>query len=1169
MTNKFVLILVTLAVAALAIPDRAINTKELELDEAILHPRITKDGAIKIESGELDSNHWTNEAQQVILHRKDLSLNKNVAKNVIMFLGDGMSTPTLKAARVFVGQQNGGDGEKIKLAMEDFPFSGLSKTYCLDAQVPDSACTATAYLRGVKANYGTIGVNGHVERGDCVASLEEANRVDSIATWSQAAGKRTGIVTTTRITHASPAGAYAYTSERDWENDADTFDTDCEDIAYQFVHGKTGRNLNVALGGGRSNFLPGGFVDEEGVVGHRLDGRNLVEEWLRSKKEANATYVWKKADLLDVRDDVDYLLGLFEDEHMKYILDDVNGEEPTLEEMTEAAIKVLSKGENGYFLFVEGGKIDLAHHANLPRKSLAETAEFSKAIQKAKDLTSEEDTLIVVTSDHSHVFTVSGYGTRGSDILGIGVEASDGVHYPVLSYANGPGYRPEDNGYRYNFAQNDLSDKELLYPAMVPRDSETHGGEDVGVFASGPWAHLFTGVIEQNVIPHMMAFASCVGEGKLKRCLDRFKKTLEGVQVMTKQVVINRSNAFDEESQRSVSIEDGSQSHKDYCFIKANPAYGRGRKIHLCQMLVLPFIPIVALIAQTTYILHNVVVSRQEVVDIDTQVTIATELGKVVTRIQLERSEVALNVYTNGDSSRSNLTETFRLTDSALANMSSWPAVKLINRYGEPELYTDQDTFLQRLRKFREKIHLDNENLAEVFQWYSSVNEAMLHHMTNQIKETDSSGVWRYLLAFKNLLRSIESMAMSSVFGVHYYGKGFLVGTNYSDFIKNDALAKDLLNSSLNYVPKLKQLYLNLTKTMSNYGSLKEKCDVVIENKRRSPNKSDAIDYFDSIADYTDELRKLQRELRRQIRDYVNENLDNAASSEALGIIILIVVLAVSPVIIWLVRNAVSTIQHYAANLATKAKELKTEKEKSDSLLLQMLPPSVAMQLKQTKQVPAEYYASVTVYFSDIVGFTEIAAVSTPLEVVTFLNKIYKLFDARIECYDVYKVETIGDSYMVASGLPVPNGNKHISEIASMALDLLAGTSQFKIPHRKTERLQIRSGIHTGPVVAGIVGSKMPRYCLFGDTVNTASRMESTGEASKIHISLEMKKALDSIGGYKTEHRGLVDVKGKGLMDTFWLTCREGGFNKYDTDSDNGQDEDAEPIFMRRIREDT
>nr|XP_022905172.1 uncharacterized protein LOC111417189 isoform X2 [Onthophagus taurus] len=625
-----------------------------------------------------------------------------------------------------------------------------------------------------------------------------------------------------------------------------------------------------------------------------------------------------------------------------------------------------------------------------------------------------------------------------------------------------------------------------------------------------------------------------------------------------------RRNSDGDDSLRTISSDDVSQLSKNYCCTKSNPAHGTGRMIHLFQMLVLPFIPILALILQTSLILHKIVLERQEVMDIDAQVTIATELGKVVTKIQLERSEVAFYVYTNNTESplRLNLTQTFVLTDLALENMSSWPIVRLPNEEGEQEVYTDKETFQKRLHEFRRKIQLES-NMSDVFRWYTSVNEAMLNHLTNQIKEADSSGVWRYLIAFKNLLRSIESTGISSVYGVHYFGKGYLNGTTYSNYIKHDAIAKDLLNGSLNYVPKLKAIYRNLTRNMPNYGSIKLKRNIILENKQREANLGEAIEYFDSLADYTDELRKLQNELRHQIR-----NLNEAASTEAIGIVILVVVLVVSPLIIWLVRNAVKTIQLYAANLAMKAKELKIEKQKSDTLLFQMLPPSVAMQLKQTKQVPAEYYASVTIYFSDIVGFTEIAAISTPLEVVTFLNKIYKLFDERIECYDVYKVETIGDSYMVASGLPVKNGNKHVSEISSMALDLLAGSSIFKIPHSKSQKLQIRCGIHTGPVVAGIVGTKMPRYCLFGDTVNTASRMESTGEASKIHISLEMKTALDAIGGFKCEHRGLVDVKGKGLMDTFWLTCKEGVTeNRQELDQNHFHDEeDADPIFLRKIK---
>ncbi|XP_030370982.1 receptor-type guanylate cyclase Gyc76C-like isoform X2 [Scaptodrosophila lebanonensis] len=233
-------------------------------------------------------------------------------------------------------------------------------------------------------------------------------------------------------------------------------------------------------------------------------------------------------------------------------------------------------------------------------------------------------------------------------------------------------------------------------------------------------------------------------------------------------------------------------------------------------------------------------------------------------------------------------------------------------------------------------------------------------------------------------------------------------------------------------------------------------------------------------------------------------------------------------------------MEKYANNLedivTERTRLLCEEKLKTEDLLHRMLPQPVAEKLTMGQGVEPVSYDLVTIYFSDIVGFTAMSAESTPLQVVNFLNDLYTVFDRIIRGYDVYKVETIGDAYMVVSGLPIKNGDRHAGEIASMALDLLHAVKQHRIAHRPNETLKLRIGMHTGPVVAGVVGLTMPRYCLFGDTVNTASRMESNGEALKIHISNKCKLALDKLGGYVTEKRGLVSMKGKGEVVTWWLT---------------------------------
>ncbi|KAJ8313089.1 hypothetical protein KUTeg_010462 [Tegillarca granosa] len=227
--------------------------------------------------------------------------------------------------------------------------------------------------------------------------------------------------------------------------------------------------------------------------------------------------------------------------------------------------------------------------------------------------------------------------------------------------------------------------------------------------------------------------------------------------------------------------------------------------------------------------------------------------------------------------------------------------------------------------------------------------------------------------------------------------------------------------------------------------------------------------------------------------------------------------------------NMLKMLEKYANNLEdlveTRTQELLEEKEKTNQLLYKLIPKSVAEKLKRGEIVYPEAFDAVTIFFSDIVGFTTIAARCSPMEVVDLLNGLYTLFDDIIDKFDVYKVETIGDAYMVVSGLPNRNGDKHAGEIATMSLTILSKLQHFEIKNLPDEKLMVRIGLHSGPVCAGIVGLTMPRYCLFGDTVNTASRMESNGKAQKIHISAQCKLALMKLGGYYMGERGEINIK--------------------------------------------
>ncbi|XP_045921523.1 retinal guanylyl cyclase 2-like [Micropterus dolomieu] len=246
-----------------------------------------------------------------------------------------------------------------------------------------------------------------------------------------------------------------------------------------------------------------------------------------------------------------------------------------------------------------------------------------------------------------------------------------------------------------------------------------------------------------------------------------------------------------------------------------------------------------------------------------------------------------------------------------------------------------------------------------------------------------------------------------------------------------------------------------------------------------------------------------------------------------------------------IIDSMLRMLEQYSSNLEDlireRTDELEIERNKTDKLVGQLLPKSVAQSLKKGKPVRPEHYSDCTLYFSDIVGFTTISALSEPIEVVDLLNDLYTMFDAIIATHDVYKVETIGDAYMVASGVPNRNGNRHAAEVANMSLDILHSIAAFKIKHMPEIKVKIRIGLHSGPVVAGVVGLTMPRYCLFGDTVTTASHMEASGLPYRIHISLSTVKVLTSLKlGYHIDTR---KAQVKGTVDTYWLMGRD-GFDK-------------------------
>ncbi len=443
--------------------------------------------------------------------------NTRRAKNVILFVGDGFGVSSMTAARIFEGQLRGVDGLSNRLSFEKFPYAALSKTYSHDSQVADSSPTAGAMLTGVKMQNNMEGVRGSAEWKSCAGT--KGKEVTTLAEIAKSIGMSAGAVSTARITDATPAALFSHSAHRLWENDADMTDearaSGCVDIARQLVEMKFGDGLDVMMGGGRWNFLPETMADPEYTdkKGKRKDGRDLTVEWMKRYSNSGA-YVWNLEQFKKLNPkNQTKVLGLFEQDNMKYDFDRPKdkGGEPELAEMATFAIDVMAQNPRGYFLMVEGGRIDHGSHANNAYRTMTDAVAFDKAVKTVLAKVNLNETLIIVTADHSHTLIINGYPDRSNPILGLVkqkgklVLGTDGKPYTTISFGNGPGAKKD--GPRADLKDTDTTDPEFIQQSIVPLTSETHAGEDVAIYATGPWAHLFQGNVEQSYIFQVMDHA--------------------------------------------------------------------------------------------------------------------------------------------------------------------------------------------------------------------------------------------------------------------------------------------------------------------------------------------------------------------------------------------------------------------------------------------------------------------------------------------------------------------------------------------------------------------------------------------------------------------------------------------------------------------------------------
>ncbi|XP_070582300.1 uncharacterized protein [Ptychodera flava] len=564
------------------------------------------------------------------------------------------------------------------------------------------------------------------------------------------------------------------------------------------------------------------------------------------------------------------------------------------------------------------------------------------------------------------------------------------------------------------------------------------------------------------------------------------------VEANGRRRVDNSKSSFGSLSQVDETVRNLLLHPNDIGRCKENPLTHKGKRIQLAKMLLLMLVPVLSLAVLAVLDLHGIAYGNSVDIQVRNVIRFSRDVGVLLSRLQRERDMTALYISVIGPENKAYLTETYPLTDSALEELQEWPVNTHILR--ALPFFRKKEDFRRHLAGHRADIDKSKTTVYDEINFYTDAIQIFIDWLYESVGNSKGTGLWQTLVAYQFLIVSNVDTGIERTLGSVFFSRGgFDRNDDYIWYLEKYNVGRTNFKASKKYSPLIESLYDEAVKNLQeNFThTIDDMRLIVLNNEARQPDFEEAALWFDSMTVYIGILASVQKNMADEILIKLEKELENDTEAIAISIFLVIVVLIMCPLTLQAIWTLTTDVQNYALTLATQTKALNREKKRSNWLLYSMLPKTVAEQLMRHEDVKAEYYDMATVFFSDIVGFDRLCAESTPMQVVEMLNGLYLLFDSRIEQYDVYKVETINETYMLASGLPKRNGNKHTGEMATTALDLLYHISFLEVPHKPYTKIKVRIGMHAGPVVGGVVGLKMPRYCLFGDTVNTASRLQT------------------------------------------------------------------------------